>query len=103
MIETPVIKSKNISINEGIAEWYQHGIKALNVNTYCFESASGIVNNEMGLGCHIIMVDDDMPTIKDEVELVKKICQESNFKDRVLYILYRIDANYPFGVVVRDF
>lgn len=102
MEDSIIIKSRNVNLKEGVIEWYKDGIKALNVNTYCFESASNIEKNELGQGCHVVIADEDIPSIREQIDLVNKICHRSNFRDRVLYILYRVEANYPFGVVVRN-
>lgn len=94
--------------DNSVITWFKYGMKALNPKTMCFESASDLTgtdeDNPTHLSWHIVFPESEMPSMKECRELVDTMVNRSNFKDRILRVLYHVGYNeYPIGVVVRDF
>ena len=56
-------------------------------------------------GYSIYMVDKDFPNIEENLDFVQQMMRDSNFAkaDKIKFVLYRINANTPFAVVVENF
>ena len=56
-------------------------------------------------GYSIYMVDKDFPNIEENLDFVQQMMRDSNFTkaDKIKFVLYRINANTPFAVVVENF
>ena len=91
-----------------IIPWEAYEAKALdlikNNDTFMrFVDASILPKSTNGYS--IYMVDKDFPNIEENLDFVQQMMRDSNFAkaDKIKFVLYRINANTPFAVVVENF
>ena len=91
-----------------IIPWETYEAKALDLikdnDTFMrFVDASILPKSTNGYSIYI--VDKDFPNIEENLDFVQQMMRDSNFAkaDKIKFVLYRINANTPFAVVVENF
>lgn len=106
IIQTEVIKWNDKEIKQETACWADHFAKALcidkeSVNYMCFKTHTEFENP---LSNYRILT-NPYKTIRDDKEFVQRMLKNSNFAKagKIKYVLFDVDFNHPFAVVVENF